>query len=70
MILSDKEEHKKRAQRLKRKLQNKVQGFDFSIAEDYSMVGGGSMPVEKIQTYVIKVKNNKFSPQELEKNLE
>lgn len=69
MILSHKDEHKKRAQRLKRKLQNKVKGFEFNIEEDYSMVGGGSMPVEKIQTYVIKVKNNKFSPQELEKKL-
>lgn len=69
MILSHKDEHKKRAQRLKRKLQSKVQGFNFSIEEDYSMVGGGSMPVERIGTYVIKVKNSKFSPQELEKRL-
>lgn len=69
MILSHKDEHKKRAQRLKRKLQSKVQGFNFSIEEDYSMVGGGSMPVEKIKTYVIKIKNGKLSPQELEKRL-
>lgn len=69
MILSSKDEHKKRAQRLKRKLHNKVNGFEFSVEEDYSMVGGGSMPVEKIQTYVIKVKNNKYSPQQLEKKL-
>lgn len=68
-ILSDKNEHKKRAQRLKRKLQSKVKGFEFIIAEDYSMVGGGSMPVEKIETYVIRVKNDKFSPKELEKEL-
>ncbi|KZL90022.1 L-seryl-tRNA(Sec) selenium transferase [Clostridium magnum] len=68
-ILSDKSEHKKRAQRLKRKLQSKVKGFQFIIAEDYSMVGGGSMPVEKIETYVIRVKNDKFSPKELEKEL-
>ncbi|WP_152563684.1 hypothetical protein [Clostridium drakei] len=33
-----------------------------------SMVGGGSMPMEKIETYIIKVKSNKFSLQELEKN--
>ena len=68
-ILSDKNEHKKRAQRLKRKLHSKVKGFEFIIAEDYSMVGGGSMPVEKIGTYVIRIKNDKFSPKELEKGL-
>ncbi|MBC2579270.1 L-seryl-tRNA(Sec) selenium transferase [Clostridium sp. DJ247] len=69
MILSHKEEHKKRAQRLKRTLQNKVKGFNFEIQEDYSMVGGGSMPVEKIPTYVIKVQCEKLSPQDLEKKL-
>lgn len=69
MILSDKDLHKRRAQKLKRKLQSKVSGFDFTIEEDYSMVGGGSMPAEKIPTYVIKVKNSRFSPQDLEKRL-
>lgn len=69
MILSDKDIHKKRAQRLKRRLQNKVKDFSFSIEEDYSMVGGGSMPEERIPTYVIKAKSSKFSPQELEKKL-
>ncbi|WML35674.1 L-seryl-tRNA(Sec) selenium transferase [Clostridium sp. OS1-26] len=69
MILSSKEEHKKRAQRLKRKLQNKVNNFKFALEEDYSMVGGGSMPAERIETYVIKVKSDKFSPQELERKL-
>lgn len=69
MILSSKEEHKKRAQRLKRKLQNKVNNFRFTLEEDYSMVGGGSMPAERIETYVIKVKSDKFSPQELERKL-
>lgn len=69
MILSPKEEHKKRAQRLKRKLQNRVSNFKITLEEDYSMVGGGSMPAERINTYVIKIKSNKFSPQELEKKL-
>ncbi|NMM65317.1 L-seryl-tRNA(Sec) selenium transferase [Clostridium sp. P21] len=69
MMLSPKSEHKKRAQRLKRKLQSKVKNFKFALEEDYSMVGGGSMPTEKIETYIIKVDNNEFSPQELEKKL-
>ncbi len=66
MILSSKDEHKKRAYRLKRKLQNKVKNFNFSMGEDYSMVGGGSMPIEKIPTYVIRVKSDKYKPEELE----
>jgi L-seryl-tRNA(Ser) seleniumtransferase len=33
------------------------------------MVGGGSMPTEKIDTYVLKVKSAKFTPEELEKKL-
>ncbi|WP_411683065.1 L-seryl-tRNA(Sec) selenium transferase [Clostridium thailandense] len=69
MILSQKSEHKKRAQKLKKKLQGRVENFKFTLQEDYSMVGGGSMPTEKIQTYVIKAESNKFSPQELEKRL-
>ncbi|AKA72112.1 L-seryl-tRNA(Sec) selenium transferase [Clostridium scatologenes] len=66
MILSSKDEHKKRAYSLKRKLQNKNKEFKFYVEEDYSMVGGGSMPIEKIPTYVIKVKSNKYKPEELE----
>jgi L-seryl-tRNA(Ser) seleniumtransferase len=69
MMTSNKDEHKKRAQRLKRKLQNKLKDFNFELKEDFSMVGGGSMPIEKIQTYVIKVKSSKFSPQYIEKAL-
>ncbi len=66
MILSSKEEHKKRAYRFKRKLQNKTKDFNFSMEENYSMVGGGSMPIERIPTYVIKVKSDKYKPEELE----
>jgi L-seryl-tRNA(Ser) seleniumtransferase len=69
MILSQKSEHKRRAQRLKKKLQSKIKNFKFALEEDYSMVGGGSMPTEKIETYIIKVESDKFSPQELEKKL-
>lgn len=66
MLLSSKEEHKKRAYRLKRKLKNKAKDFSFRMEESYSMVGGGSMPIEQIPTYVIKVKSNKYKPEELE----
>lgn len=69
MILSSKDIHKKRAQRLKRKLQNNVEDFKIKIEEDYSMVGGGSMPAEKIPTYVLKVTSDKITPEQIEKKL-
>ena len=69
MILSSKEKHKKRAQRLKRRLQNKVKDFNFKVLEDLSMVGGGSMPGERISTYVIKVTSDKITAEKIEEKL-
>lgn len=69
MLLCSKEELKKRAQRLKRKLQNKTDKFTFSVDTDYSMVGGGSMPTEKMETYVIKVKSEILSAPQIEEKL-
>lgn len=66
MILMNKEDIKKKAIKLKEKLNNVIKNFQFEIVEDYSMVGGGSMPTEKIQTYVIKAKHDKISAVELE----
>ncbi|MEG0772371.1 L-seryl-tRNA(Sec) selenium transferase [Clostridium sp.] len=69
MILSPKEEVKKKAIKLKKRLQEKINEFNFVVDSDYSMVGGGSMPTEKIPTYVVKVTSEKFSPQEIEYKL-
>ncbi len=69
MILSSKEIHKKRAQRLKRRLQNNIKDFNFKVSEDLSMVGGGSMPGEKIPTYVVKVNSDKITAEKIEEKL-
>jgi len=69
MILMPKEEVKKKCILLKRKLQNKTQDFKVYIDKGESMVGGGSMPTEKIETYVIKVTSDKFSPVDMERKL-
>ena len=69
MLLCPKAELKKRAQKLKRKLQNKTDKFTFTIADDYSMVGGGSMPTEKMETYVIKIKSESFTALKIEESL-
>jgi len=69
MILMPKEEVKKKCILLKRKLQSKTQDFKFYIDKGKSMVGGGSMPTEKIETYVVKVTSDKFSPEDMERKL-
>lgn len=69
MILMPKEEVKKKCILLKRKLQSKTQDFKFYIDKGESMVGGGSMPTEKIETYVVKVTSEKFSPEDMERKL-
>jgi L-seryl-tRNA(Ser) seleniumtransferase len=69
MILSDKEEHKKRAHRLKRRLQGAGADFTFNIREDYSMVGGGSMPTEKLSTYIISAVSSRYSAEFIERYL-
>lgn len=69
MILASKEEVKRKAIKLRKKLQAKVKNFSFIVNSDFSMVGGGSMPTEKIPTYVIRVNSNQNSAQEIEHKL-
>ncbi|MCM8710390.1 L-seryl-tRNA(Sec) selenium transferase [Clostridium sp. SYSU_GA19001] len=69
MMLSSKEEHKKRAQNLRDKLQKVAKDLEIKISLDYSMVGGGSMPAEKIETYVLKLKSSRISTKDLEEKL-
>lgn len=69
MLLKNREIIKKDAIRLKKRLNSKVKNFEFKVEEDFSMVGGGSMPTERIKTYVIKVSSNKLNAEEIEKRL-
>lgn len=69
MILSSSDQEKKRAIKLSRLLRTCKDTFDFKMEQDYSMVGGGSMPEEKIKTYVLKVSSSKYTPQQLEHKL-
>lgn len=68
MLLTPKEVHKKRGEKLKRKLRG-LNNFTFSLEQDYSMVGGGSMPEETIETFVLKINSNKYKAWEIEKSL-
>ncbi|MFC0905126.1 L-seryl-tRNA(Sec) selenium transferase [Clostridium sp. MT-14] len=69
MMLSSSENQKSRAQILKEKLEQRVPDFKFTVDSDYSMVGGGSMPEEKIPTYVIRTRSNRMSPEEVDRKL-
>lgn len=69
MMLTPKDQIKKKAQKLKRKLQVLGDKFEFIIDEDSSMVGGGSMPTERIPTYVIRAKSKDFTAEVVEKKL-
>ena len=67
MILASEDEQKRRAFVLKEKLESKNLNFKFTIEEDYSMVGGGSMPGQKIPTYVVKAQSSSVSPEQVDK---
>ncbi|WP_027632458.1 L-seryl-tRNA(Sec) selenium transferase [Clostridium hydrogeniformans] len=69
MMLLSTEELKKRAQRLKRKLKDAPNHLEVKISEDYSMVGGGSMPTETMDTVVLKIKSTKLSLVQIENYL-
>lgn len=70
MILSDEKIHEERAYKLCEMLKNELDNnWKLKVEKDYSMVGGGSMPEEKINTYVIKIKNSIYKPIQLEEKL-
>ncbi|WP_032120920.1 L-seryl-tRNA(Sec) selenium transferase [Clostridium amazonitimonense] len=69
MMLLSEEELKKKAQRLKRKLKDVPKHFNFKVDKDFSMVGGGSMPTERMNSYVLKVKSDKLHAATIEERL-
>jgi L-seryl-tRNA(Ser) seleniumtransferase len=69
MILSPAELHKKRAVRLKRKLSTKGSNFSIEIKSDFSLIGGGAMPGEKIESYVLSIRHKGLKASSIEKLL-
>lgn len=69
MMLMEPEVIMARAQKLMSMLHEVPKHLSFQMTEDYSMVGGGSMPLEKLKTYVIKINSTKFSSRVLEELL-
>jgi L-seryl-tRNA(Ser) seleniumtransferase len=70
MLIYDMTELNKRAKRLAVRLKNSigVKGI-ISIEDEFSEVGGGSMPLHKMPTKVVALTLNNFSLVELEKKL-
>lgn len=69
LLLMDKEVLKERCCKLKEKLNSNLSSYEIYMDEDYSMVGGGSMPTERISTYVLKLNLPKMSSEKLERHL-
>lgn len=58
----------KKALRLKRKL-SKIEGLSITLMDDFSTVGGGSMPLSQIRSRVLSIAFNNMSADLLEKKL-
>ena len=48
---------------------NKIKGFNIKVDKGFSIIGGGSMPREKIGTYVLLIKHDNMSVYEIERRL-
>jgi L-seryl-tRNA(Ser) seleniumtransferase len=70
MLTLKKAQIKKRCESLLDKLTGlKKSSVTASIHEDFSYIGGGALPLEKLQTYVIALKSRKMSCAGLAKRL-
>lgn len=70
MLTRDIEIIKKDAHRLSKMLKNRLKGrLDVSITNDFSQVGGGSMPLENIETFVLEINPVNISIEKLEYEL-
>lgn len=67
MITLDENEILSRATKLSEELN--ILGYSTEIKEDYSEVGGGSLPTEELRTHVVCVKDDKLSENEIDYKL-
>lgn len=70
MLTENKKEISERADKLYNRLMSSLKGeCSISICDDYSEVGGGSMPMHKMPTTVISISSDRISVNQLEKKL-
>lgn len=68
-ILETKEEILKRAETFIKKGKKQLKTFTFTIQEDTSKVGGGTMPEEQLETYVVCAKHEKYTSEQIARKL-
>lgn len=68
MITSSLEYLKKKADMLLERLRC-IEDINVSIEEGFSIIGGGSMPKERLKSYILDITHNKISTDKLERHL-
>lgn len=68
MILETKDRIREKCERLMDRICG-INGVKCELEKDFSEVGGGSLPMEKLDSYVVSIKHKKYSPASIEKHL-
>lgn len=68
-ILTKSEEVLKRAESFVEQLSGATTAYSYNITKDYSKVGGGTMPTEQLETYVVEVAHQNLTSTELANQL-
>ena len=70
MLTTKPDELKKDAARLLRALRKRLGNrAEMAVEKSYSQVGGGSMPMEQLDTYVVTLTSSMYTPQAIEERL-
>jgi L-seryl-tRNA(Ser) seleniumtransferase len=69
MLLQKPEEIKTRANKIARRLKSEIKDTDIHIMQDSSRAGGGALPEMDLPTFVVAIKSDKISVNELEERL-
>jgi L-seryl-tRNA(Ser) seleniumtransferase len=69
MLLQKPEEIKRRANKISRRLKSEIKDADIRIMQDSSRAGGGALPEMDLPTYVVAIKSDQISVNELEEKL-
>lgn len=70
MLTKNISELKKDAQKLAKMIKNNIEGkFKIEVLKDFSQVGGGAMPLESLETYVVAISSTEISLDKLEYEL-
>ncbi|OGW51674.1 MAG: L-seryl-tRNA(Sec) selenium transferase [Nitrospirae bacterium RBG_13_43_8] len=69
MLLQKPEEIKGRANRIAKKLKKEIQNAQIAVMADLSRAGGGSLPEVDLPTYVVSIKTDDHSVNEIETKL-